>query len=118
MSPQDLPGNDPKDLINKIRRSLEKALKTHTDVLRHLINLDDHDLYRIIDRLGSDLGTRVKEAIESSRITLHLDDLFHEVTELIETAKVIDAIDIEVNRWESDNRASGYFAANKRALGR
>jgi len=107
---------DPQRLIQDIRDSLDEAIATHADVLRRLTKLDNSDLHRIIKRLGLELGIRVNDAVARKSIKLKLDDLFHEVTVLVKSAKSIDAVDIEVNRWESDNRAVRYLAANRAAL--
>ena len=70
----------------------------------------------VIDRLGRQIELLVIQAEENARVDLRLDDLFDVVVRLTTTAKLIDAVDLEVNRWENDARARRYFAQNLAAL--
>lgn len=103
--------------VNEVLKSICAAVERHSQMLRNFIQMQDEELRSIFDNLSGDLHARASEAAsENRKITLKLDDLFEFVTPLIKSAKTIEAVDIDVNRWEYDTRAIRYFNANREAL--
>lgn len=98
------------DVITAIRDEFEK--------MRTKIDVTDEDLHNVINKLQNQIEILIGQAKAHSIVELRLDDLFEVVVDLTEDAKQIKAVDLELNRWETDKRAQDYFAQNLAALQR
>lgn len=94
------------EAIDKYTRSVEQQHEVSHAQLREIIT----ELQRNLTNLAHDAS--------KGHVTLKLDDLFRAVTLLVKSAQSIDAVDIEVDRWGTDNRAVDYLAASVQALRR
>lgn len=104
--------------IEAARDEILAALNLQAEQLRRKIEVSDVDLSKVIQKFQDQVERLVDEARTASRVGLRLDDLFDAVMALTDTAESIDAVDLEVNRWEDDARAQEYFKHNLSALAR
>ena len=102
----------------EVLKAIEKAKNEILEYLQREIDVSDGDLKEVIDALRKQIEMLISQAESAARVDLRLDDLFDVVIRLTKSADSIEAVDLEVNRWENDERARNYFAQNLAALQR
>lgn len=102
--------------IESAKEEILVAINDAMDRVRDEVAVSDDDLRRAIDWLRGKIPVVIAQAQADAKLELKLDDLFDLALRLTRDAKTIDAIDLDVIRWQDDNRMRTYFAQNLLAL--
>jgi predicted nucleotide-binding protein len=103
--------------------AIEAAKQEILDLIRETprdrsqeIPVADADLRDAIEWLQKRIPRVIAEAQADARLELNLDDLFDLALKLTRFARAVDAVDLEVIRWQDDDRMRRYFATHLQAM--
>ena len=91
-----------------------KEVRNNLNFISEYFTLTDHDMKWFIDYKLRSIERLVRDA-KQNEIQLNLDDLFLTVTHMADKCKILNSVDIGVERWLGDVRSIKYLEACRRA---